>query len=721
MKPLSLFIAAFLLVQLAGFGQDTIYLSNTSASLPIGNKVGVFIDSSKSFTLGNPPPDAVFKQSEVRVPTYLLADNNIWLKLVIKNNTANADYFFNIQYANIPELHFLKKDSANALVEQSFVGNQYKYGHRSVDDPNFAFKLHMLPNAVHEYYLHIKSPHPVQLPMFIETPAQYDKASIKETLIIGLYAGIIIAIFFYNLFLFFSTRDTNYLMYVAYLFCLLFAQLTFSGWTFKFLWPNSPSLNEYAVIFTSSLPGITGLIFSLKFLHVKRHSKILSYIYIAVTVMYSFVGLFCFWLPHATGYALLTYSGIVGGLLLIVSSGYIAYKGYRPAYYYFIAWFLFALGRQVLSLRNLDVLPYNTFTSYILYIGSALEAILLSLALADRINLLQKEKDFSQAEALKVSQENEQLIKEQNIVLEGKVAERTMELTATNNQLNQTLTDLKDAQIQLVEAEKMASLGQLTAGIAHEINNPINFVKSNIKPLQLDIKDLIEVIDEYDKLHKADVADMEKQLSGIDKLKKQIDIGYVKTEIVSLMKGIEEGAERTAEIVRGLRTFSRLDESEVKTVNIHEGLDSTLVLLRNAIPDSIAIEKDFRADGNIECFPGKLNQVFMNIISNAAQAIKENPASTGSGKITISTRDIDNSIEIRIKDTGMGMTEEVKHKIFDPFFTTKDVGEGTGLGLSIVFKIIQKHKGKIDVVSSPGNGAEFVLTLFHTLPESAIN
>jgi len=300
------------------------------------------------------------------------------------------------------------------------------------------------------------------------------------------------------------------------------------------------------------------------------------------------------------------------------------------------------------------------------------------------------------------------------------VAERTMELTSTNNQLNQTLTDLQDAQIQLVEAEKMASLGQLTAGIAHEINNPINFVKSNIKPLQLDIKDLIEVIDEYEKLHTTDANDIQSQLSNIDKFKKQIDVGYVKTEIVSLMKGIEEGAERTAEIVRGLRTFSRLDESEVKVVNIHEGIDSTLVLLRNTIPDSIVIEKDFQAGGNIECFPGKLNQVFMNIISNGIQAIKESDPTGCIGTVTIATKDIGNSIEIRIKDSGKGMTEDVKHKIFDPFFTTKDVGEGTGLGLSIVFKIVQKHRGKIDVISSPGNGAEFVVTLFHTLPESAI-
>ena len=721
MKPVYLLLLVFFSMQkMSLFAQDTIYLFSTSSTMPIGNKVSVYIDSFDKFNV-QPPPESLFIKSNAKVPAFLMPQNNIWLKFVVKNNSNIYDYLFSIQYANIPELQFFKKDSANVLVSQLVTGSNYAFISRVIEDANFTYRLHLMPNASNEYWLHIKSTHPVQLPMFVRTPAQFNKGGMLETLVIGLYAGIIVAIFFYNLFLYFSTKDPNYLLYVLYLFCLLLAQLTFSGWMFKYFWPNSPSLNQYAVIFTSSLPGITALLFSYKFLHVKKYSLLLAYIYKAVAVLYIFVGIFCFVMPHATGYALLTYGGIAGGLLLIISSAYISFKGYRPAYYYFIAWFIFALGRQILSLRNLDILPYNTFTSNILYIGSALEAILLSFALADRINLLQREKNYSQAQALKILQENEQLIREQNVVLEGKVAERTKELTFTNNQLGQTLTNLKDAQIQLVEAEKMASLGQLTAGIAHEINNPINFVKSNIKPLQLDIKDLIEVIDEYDKLHTINPDDMQTQLTSIGKLKKQIDVEYVKTEIVSLMKGIEEGAERTAEIVRGLRTFSRLDESEMKVVNIHEGINSTLVLLRNNIPENILVEKHFAADGNVECFPGKLNQVFMNILSNGLQAIKENSIKNGTDKLSIATKDVGNAIEISIKDTGKGMTEDVKHKIFDPFFTTKEVGEGTGLGLSIVFKIIQMHRGKIEVISSPGKGAEFIITLFHTLPESALN
>lgn len=263
----------------------------------------------------------------------------------------------------------------------------------------------------------------------------------------------------------------------------------------------------------------------------------------------------------------------------------------------------------------------------------------------------------------------------------------------------------------------MASLGQLTAGIAHEINNPINFVKSNIKPLTLDIDDVFEVVGMYKNLHTANKESIPVLLNKVSEKQEEIDMEFVKREIRQLIKGIEEGAERTAEIVRGLRTFSRLDEGELKIANVHDGLNSTLVLLRNSMPGYLRIEKKFEAKGDIECFPGKLNQVFMNIINNAIQAIDEKKEKEEEEWILISTLDIPGKkMQVRIKDTGTGMSEQVKHKIFEPFFTTKSVGVGTGLGMAIVFKIIEEHHGKIEVESKPGKGAEFILTLPYIHP-----
>jgi two-component system NtrC family sensor kinase len=295
------------------------------------------------------------------------------------------------------------------------------------------------------------------------------------------------------------------------------------------------------------------------------------------------------------------------------------------------------------------------------------------------------------------------------VILETKVTERTEALQLANTELSAALKSLKEAQTQLVEKEKMASLGQLTAGIAHEINNPINFVTSNIKPLKLDIDDIKSLLEKYDQLEKQ--PELKHVFEDVVAYKKQIDVTFIHDEIAELIKGIEDGAVRTAEIVRGLRTFSRLDESDVKSVDLHEGLDSTLVLLRNSVPPNVKIIKQYGDLPKVECYAGKLNQVFMNIITNSFNAIKSKH-SDKEESLTISThRENNEHVAISIRDTGIGMTQEVKEKMFDPFFTTKDVGEGTGLGLSIVFSIIEKHNGRIVVNTAPGEGAEFIIYL----------
>jgi two-component system, NtrC family, sensor kinase len=278
-----------------------------------------------------------------------------------------------------------------------------------------------------------------------------------------------------------------------------------------------------------------------------------------------------------------------------------------------------------------------------------------------------------------------------------------IDLANTNEALHATVEDLKAAQAQLIQAEKMASLGQLTAGIAHEINNPINFVSANIKPLKEDMADILNVIGRYEKL--INEKGLEKEFFEIEQFKQDSRIDLTMKEVNDLLKGIEEGATRTSEIVKGLRNFSRLDQNVFRKANLNESLESTLILLHSSYKNRIEIEKKYGGIPEIDCFPGQVNQVFMNILSNAVQAI---PAE---GTIFIKTWQTGNMVKISIKDTGAGMSEEVRKKIFDPFFTTKDVGKGTGLGLSISYGIIQKHNGEIDVFSRPGEGTEFVISI----------
>jgi two-component system, NtrC family, sensor kinase len=389
-------------------------------------------------------------------------------------------------------------------------------------------------------------------------------------------------------------------------------------------------------------------------------------------------------------------AGILFMAIFFLYAGIVTFRqGYPPAKYYLVAWSFLILGIIVEILATVNLSP-NLYYTNTMQLGSAFEVALLSFALADRINLYKKQREKSQQALVAQTQENERIVREQNVFLEHKVQERTGEL-------NVSLETLRNTQMKLVENEKMASLGVLTAGIAHEINNPINFIASSLNPLKRNLETLSELLDKYDAISQTHEA-----YPSIEAFKEEIDYEYTCEETNLLLTSISEGAERTTAIVKGLRNFSRLDEGERKKVDLNEGLESTLMLLQSNIRQKdIETVSSFGPLPETLCFPGQLNQVFMNILTNAIQAM------SNKGILTVQS-EFDPTlaqIRIRVSDTGKGMSEAVMQKIFDPFFTTKAVGEGTGLGLSISYGIIQKHQGTIKVESEVGKGSTFWIVL----------
>ncbi|MDW7693085.1 ATP-binding protein [Flammeovirgaceae bacterium SG7u.111] len=288
--------------------------------------------------------------------------------------------------------------------------------------------------------------------------------------------------------------------------------------------------------------------------------------------------------------------------------------------------------------------------------------------------------------------------------------ERIKELLEDSNQkneeLNTTLSQLKSTQTKLLNSEKLASLGQLTAGIAHEINNPVNFISSNIYPLRRDFSDIKKLIEAVDRLPESE--DKLALVNEIVSLNEELEVDFLIQEIDQMLDGLAEGARRTKDIVTGLRNFSRMDEGVWEIYDLQEGLDATLNLLNNKIKNEIEVVKNYSKLSHVECQPGKVNQVFMNLLSNAIQAMEN---SSQPKVLTIETKQEEEYVMISIGDEGNGMTEEVKKKIFEPFFTTKPVGEGTGLGLSISYGIIEQHGGRIDVESQVGEGTTFTVWL----------
>jgi signal transduction histidine kinase len=284
------------------------------------------------------------------------------------------------------------------------------------------------------------------------------------------------------------------------------------------------------------------------------------------------------------------------------------------------------------------------------------------------------------------------------------LAERDRKLNMQVHQLEQALHDLKLTQSQLIQAEKMSSLGMMVAGIAHEINNPVNFIYGNIRHAAEYTKNLLDLIALYQE-HCPNPSPV------IHSRLQEIDLEFVSEDLPKLLSSMKMGAERIQQIILSMRNFSRLDEAEMKEVDLHEGIDSTLLILNSRLKKGIAVIKRYGNLPKVECFPAQLNQVFMNILANAIDAVNSSDKKTEK-RIEIHTESAgDNLVMVRFLDNGQGIEPAVIDKLFDPFFTTKPVGKGTGLGLAISYQIVQKHGGDISVNSPPGKGVEFCVFL----------
>lgn len=302
--------------------------------------------------------------------------------------------------------------------------------------------------------------------------------------------------------------------------------------------------------------------------------------------------------------------------------------------------------------------------------------------------------------------------------LEQKVLLRTQELQEKNDHLKQLLEELHRTQTQMVQSEKMSSLGQLVAGVAHEINNPVNFIHGNLEHLNTYTQDLIRLVQAYEKVIPDPPAALQETLE-------EIDLAFLAEDLQKILKSMRIGTGRIREIVLSLRNFSRLNEAEFKPADIHEGIDNTLLILQHRLKSKaerpeIQVIKEYGDLPMVECYPGQLNQVFMNLITNSIDALEEanqtrsfQEISEHPNVIQIKTQLSDPDwATILISDNGTGIPESVRSRLFDPFFTTKPVGKGTGLGLSISYQIVvDKHKGEMYCESTPGQGTTFVIRI----------
>lgn len=280
--------------------------------------------------------------------------------------------------------------------------------------------------------------------------------------------------------------------------------------------------------------------------------------------------------------------------------------------------------------------------------------------------------------------------------------------TSLNQLIQQVATqirELKQAQAQLIQGEKMSSLGQMVAGIAHEINNPVNFIYANLSHANDYTQELLEIIQLYQQYYPQPESEIKNRIEDAE-------LDFIGEDLPKIISSMHTGADRIRQIILSLRNFCHLDEAEMKRADINEGINNTLLLLNHRLNQGIEVIHQYDTLPLVECYPAQLNQVFWHIITNAIDELLSHHQLSFQPQILIQTKLVnDKQVEVRIRDNGKGISSKIKEKIFDPFFTTKSVGEGTGMGLAICYQIVEKHRGQIQVISPLGQGTEFVVTL----------
>ncbi|CCH54207.1 C4-dicarboxylate transport sensor protein dctB [Fibrisoma limi BUZ 3] len=624
-----------------------------------------------------------------------------WLRVDITNET-DEDLFLHFVYAGTEYITVYEVADRQVLAVHHFGTLQSEKTYTYLKS-NEVCPTQVRRGQTHTFYVYMQGVYTTAWPIFCRSTDNLLNYLHRTDLFYGLYYGFILIIIVYSLILYVRLRETDTLRYAIWVIFMGLQLALFRGHTNEFFWPSNPSIERYATV----LAGITGLLhipFTLSFLRLRQQSPLFYKIGIGIFVLYA-IGI----LINVVAVSLQERAGrqidIVPQVALLegifsISAGVVTYRrGFRPALFYIIGNVVFFASIFVFLVYAAGRLPHSFWTYNSIHIGSGVEIILFTLALTYKVNLLKRQQEEAVREQLRLSEANERLVQEQNVMLESKVEQRTHELNRQKEELQHTLNQLKATQAQLVQREKMASLGELMAGIAHEIQNPLNFV-NNFAELSVEMLD--ELTDElqHDR--------QEAATSLIDDMKP------------NLQKIVHHG-KRADSIIKSMLEHSRSSSGTKQATDINALADE---YLRLAYHGQRAKDKSFNAElvmdldrnmGTVEVMPQEMARVLLNLYNNAFYAVAEKARQQPTGyqpQVRVSTYRDNGTIDVRVKDNGTGIPRELLNKIFQPFFTTKSTGQGTGLGLSLSYDIITNgHGGQMNVNTEAGLFTEFIISI----------
>lgn len=685
-----------------------------------------------------------------------------WLRLALHNSSDRAiEQIIELAYARISDLQF-HQPTAEGGYRTTATGSVTPWATRAYPSRHFVFPVTLPPHSDQVFYFRLQSNSPLIVPAQLWAPEAFHAYERNDYVAQAWYFGMSMAMVLFNLLLFIALRDTIYFLYV---FFVTSCALTFAdqnGLAKEFLWPDSPTWLDFSTDIGYSISLLALLLFMRKMLDTRvavpktdRLIKLLAGLYLLSPLAFA-LSYKNFVAPAAVTYFLTV--PVIFGVGL-----YCARQGQRSAIYFLAAFSMLLVAGAITSLRGWGLLPSNTLTVNALQFGSALEMLLLAFALADRFNEIRREKAKAQHEALQAQQQLVENLQSSERLLEVSVEQRTAELMASNTALEATLDDLRATQAQLIRTEKMASLGQLVANVAHEINTPIGAVKSSGRSVADALDDaleniprLFERLDQGERdlfselIHRArepkallssreeralvrEVARELEQVSIGDArnkasilvqlgahlalanylpLVRHAEVDFILTTannvalIINSTSNINTAVDRVSKIIFALKSFTRSDSSnEMTDASLQNGIETVLTIYQNQIRQGTKLIRQFEDVPPLRCLPNELHQVWTHLIHNALQAMKYQ------GTLTMGLRRVGDEALVRVGDSGCGIPDAIRPRIFEPFFTTQPPGEGSGLGLDIVKKIIHKHRGRIEVNSEVGVGSTFSVFL----------
>ncbi len=655
------FLWIILVFSLNSFGQTTILLHDSLELQDIGKQTHYLEDASLKLSIEeiiNDNLDIQFEEYTQETLNFSSTASAYWVKFNI-TKSAPGNFYLNVGSAYIDSISLYEFDETNQLISTRHTGDDLPFNTREIEVGNYLFAFDFDVNRSRTFYLRVKSDQPLFFPLRVGTLPQFLSYEHDLDFLQGIYFGFMLMIFLYNLFLYFSTRERIYLYYIAYVFSITWFMASVFGYYFEYFWPNIPFINQIVVV-SSGLTMITATLFTQKFLNTKESGSTMhkgSMVFLIIGILVCALVLL--------GFKIEGLKLAQGGLLIMAAFFLILgirfkLKGYRPAKYYLLAWGALIIGICFAILESLNLTFVMSYLNA-MQIGSALEVLLLSFALGDRINMYKKQKEDAQLEALLAAKENERLIQEQNIILEKKVQERTAEVAKQNEELV-NLNKEKDMLVNVV---------------AHDLRTPLSHIRLLIQ--LIDVTSLHLTDDQKSYLTEIDnSADRLKQMIG-----RILNIHALETNRVKLMNQVIDLVALVNYVVRCFRLTA--EEKEIEMVSTSQSGDHF-----------VEVDKNY------------MIQVLENLVSNAIKF------SERGSKVALHVKSQDDRTYVIVEDQGPGISEEDQKKLFGRFqklSAQPTEGEASiGLGLSIVKKYIESMNGEIHCESELGIGTKFIIS-----------